>query len=40
MLDWYGPIAFFITFFGIIGLIFVYLHWKVYHQGKKKKKKD
>ena len=39
MFDWFGPIAFLITFAGLIGLIFLYLNWKIYHQKEKKNKK-
>jgi len=39
MFDWFGPIAFLVTFASAIGLIFLYLNWKVYRQKKKKDKK-
>ncbi len=34
----FGPIAFLITFFGTIGLIFLYLNWVVYKKNRKKNK--
>ena len=39
MFDWYGPIAFIVTFFGIIGLMFLNVYCKVYGCFKRKFKK-